>query len=99
MDVILGPVLRLSVIVVDLYMWIVIISVILSWLVAFSIVNLSNRFVYMVGDLTNRLTEPALGRIRRFLPNLGNLDISPIVLLLALFFLKDFLVQLSFKLG
>ncbi len=99
MDVILGPVLRLSVIVVDLYMWIVIISVVLSWLVAFSIVNLSNRFVYMVGDLTNRLTEPALGRIRRFLPNLGNLDISPIVLLLALFFLKDFLIQLSFKLG
>ena len=99
MDVILGPVLRLSVIVVDLYMWIVIISVVLSWLVAFSIVNLSNRFVYMVGDLTNRLTEPALGRIRRFLPNLGNLDISPIVLLLALFFLKDFLIQLSFQLG
>ena len=99
MDVILGPVLRLSVMVVDLYMWIVIISVILSWLVAFSIVNLSNRFVYIVGDLTNRLTEPALGRIRRFLPNLGNLDISPIVLLLALFFLKDFLIQLSFQLG
>ena len=99
MDVILGPVLRLSVMVVDLYMWIVIISVILSWLVAFSIVNLSNRFVYMVGDLTNRLTEPALGRIRRFMPNLGNLDISPIVLLLALFFLKDFLIQLSSKLG
>lgn len=99
MDVILGPVLRLSVIVVDLYMWIVIISVVLSWLVAFSIVNLSNRFVYIVGDLTNRLTEPALGRIRRILPNLGNLDISPVVLLLALFFLKDFLIQLSFKLG
>ncbi len=99
MDMILGPVLRISVLVVDLYMWVVIISVVLSWLVAFSIVNLSNRFVYMVGDLTNRLTEPALGRIRRFLPNLGNLDISPIVLLLALFFLKDFLVQLSFKLG
>ncbi len=99
MDVILGPVVRLSVMVVDLYMWIVIISVILSWLVAFSIVNLSNRFVYMVGDLTNRLTEPALSRIRRFMPNLGNLDISPVVLLLALFFLKDFLIQLSFKLG
>lgn len=99
MDVILGPVLRLSVMVVDLYMWIVIISVVLSWLVAFSIVNLSNRFVYIVGDLTNRLTEPALGRIRRFLPNLGNIDISPVVLLLALFFLKDFLIQLSFQLG
>ncbi len=99
MDMILGPVLRISVLVVDLYMWVVIISVVLSWLVAFSIVNLSNRFVYMVGDLTNRLTEPALGRIRRFMPNLGNIDFSPIVMLLALFFLKDFLIQLSFKLG
>lgn len=99
MDVILGPVVRLSVMVVDLYMWVVIISVVLSWLVAFNVVNLSNRFVYVVGDLANRLTEPALGRIRRFLPNLGNLDISPIVLLLALYFLKDFLIQLSFKLG
>ena len=67
MDVILGPVVRLSVMVVDLYMWVVIISVVLSWLVAFNVVNLSNRFVYVVGDLANRLAHPRYGVPRKYL--------------------------------
>ncbi|MDB4173030.1 YggT family protein, partial [bacterium] len=65
MDVITGPVLRIIVTVVDLYMWIVIIGVVLSWLVHFSVINTSNRFVYLVVDFVYRITEPALGRIRR----------------------------------
>ena len=97
MDVIIGPILRLLDLVIYLYIWVVIISVILSWLVAFSVVNTSNRFVYMVGDFTHRLTEPALGRIRRVLPNLGNLDISPVVLIIALIFLKDILNRIADK--
>lgn len=99
MDVILGPLLRLAVVVIDLYMWVVIIGVILSWLVQFRVVNPSNRFVYMVGDFIHRLTEPALGPIRRLLPNLGGLDLSPLVLILLLYFLKDVLIRLFVRLG
>lgn len=99
MDVILGPLLRLAVVVIDLYMWVVIVGVILSWLVQFRVVNLSNRFVYMVGEFIHRLTEPALGPIRRLLPNLGGLDLSPLVLILLLYFLKDVLIRLFVRLG
>lgn len=99
MDVILGPLLRLAVVVIDLYMWVVIIGVILSWLVQFRVVNLSNRFVYTVGEFIHRLTEPALGPIRRLLPNLGGLDLSPLVLILLLYFLKDVLIRLFVRLG
>ncbi len=87
-----NPFLWLVLTVLDLYMWVVIIGVVLSWLVSFSVVNTSNRFVYMVGDLTFRLTEPALGRIRRFMPNLGGMDISPVVLIVLLIFLQRFIV-------
>ncbi len=94
-----NPFIWLVLTALDLYMWVVIIGVILSWLVSFNVVNTSNRFVYMVGDLTFRLTEPALGRIRRFMPNLGGLDISPVVLILFLIFLQRFLVWGFYSLG
>ena len=74
--------------VVSLYIWILIIHVIFSWLVAFNVLNTQNRFVYSVLDLTYRLTEPFLNKIRRFLPNLGTLDISPIILLLLIWFIE-----------
>ena len=67
-----------------LYSYVVIANVIISWLIAFNILNTQNRFVYVILDFTYRLTEPFLNRIRRFLPNLGALDISPIILLLLL---------------
>lgn len=73
---------------IDLYMWVVIIGVVLSWLVAFNVVNTSNRFVYMVGDFTHRFTDPALRRIRRYIPNIGGMDISPVVLIIGLIFLQ-----------
>ena len=94
MDAILVPMLNILLTVVDLYVWVVIIAVVLSWLVSFKVVNTSNRFVYMVGDFTYRVTEPALRPIRNVLPNLGGVDISPIVLILLLIFLKDVLVRL-----
>jgi len=99
MDVIGGPILRLLVSVIELYMWCVIIGVILSWLVAFNVVNTSNRFVYMIGDFIHRITEPALAPIRRVLPHLGNIDVSPLVLILILYFLQDVLIQLAYKLA
>ena len=71
-----------------LYSYVVIANVIISWLVAFNILNTSNRFVYAILEFTYRLTEPFLNRIRRFLPNLGAFDISPIVLLLLIWFIE-----------
>mgnify|MGYP003388813694 FL=1 len=97
MDVIAVPLLRLLIGLIDLYMWIVIISVIMSWLVAFNVINTSNRFVYMVMDLVYRATEPALNKIRRYMPNLGGLDLSPIVLIFILIFIKDLLFRVLLR--
>ena len=72
--------------ILKLYSYIVIANVVISWLIAFNILNTHNRFVYSVLELTHRLTDPFLNRIRRFLPNLGSLDISPIILLLLIWF-------------
>ena len=75
-----------------LYMWIVIGNAILSWLVAFRVVNTGNPFVHAVGNALYRLTEPALGRIRRFVPAMGGLDLSPLVLLIAIVFVREVLL-------
>ena len=74
--------------ILKLYSYIVIVNVIISWLIAFNILNTQNRFVYALLDLSYRLTEPFLTKIRRFLPNLGTLDISPIILLLLIWFIE-----------
>tara|TARA_B100001540_G_C15645283_1_gene568534 strand:+ start:259 stop:549 length:291 start_codon:yes stop_codon:yes gene_type:complete len=74
--------------ILKLYSYVVIANVVISWLVAFNIINTSNRFVYSILDFTYRLTDPILNRIRRFLPNLGAFDISPIILLLLIWFLE-----------
>ncbi len=76
----------------DIYWWIIIASAIFSWLYAFNVVNSRNQFVGTVGNMLYRLTEPALRPIRRFMPDLGGIDISPIILLLILFFIRQFLV-------
>ena len=78
--------------VIGLFIFIVIGQVVLSWLIAFSVLNTQNRFIYMVGDFFHRATEPALKPIRRVMPNLGGLDIAPIVLILALIFLRRLLI-------
>lgn len=79
--------------VIDIYIWILIASAILSWLIAFGVVNTYNRFVAMVGDALYRLTEPALRPIRSFLPNLGGIDLSPLVLILLLVFARNLLFE------
>jgi YggT family protein len=76
----------------DLYWWVIIASAIFSWLYAFNVVNSRNQFVGSIGNMLFRLTEPALRPIRRFIPDLGGIDISPIILLLILFFLRQFLL-------
>lgn len=99
MQVIIGPILGLIDIVLGLYVWILLFSIIMSWLISFSVVNTNNRFVYVVSDFLYKLTEPALRPIRRFMPNFGGLDISPIILLLAIWFVRDVLRRLAFAIG
>ena len=64
---------------IELYIWLVIIWVVMSWLVSFNVVNTHNRIVYLVGDFLHRITAPALRPIRRIIPNLGGIDISPVI--------------------
>ena len=74
--------------ILKLYSYVVIANVLISWLIAFNILNTQNRFVYSILDLSYRLTDPILNKIRHFLPNLGSLDISPIILLLLIWFIE-----------
>lgn len=97
--VILGPLIEIAMIAIDLYIWAIIIMAILSWLVAFDVINTSNRLVYTIADFLGRITEPALRPIRNFMPNLGGIDISPIILILALFFLQRVLGNLRYELA
>ncbi len=72
-----------------LYMWVIIASAVLSWLIAFNVVNTQNRFVYLVTDALYRLTEPALRPLRRYVPDLGGIDITPVVLILLIIFIRS----------
>ncbi len=94
-----NPILWLILTIIDIYFWIILASVILSWLVAFNVVNASNPYVRQIGNALKRLTEPLLGPIRRRLPDLGGIDVSPIVLLIALQFLGMVVVWLFRNLG
>jgi YggT family protein len=76
----------------DIYWWIIIGAAIFSWLYAFNVVNPRNEFVGMIGNMLLKMTDPALRPIRRFLPDLGGIDISPIILLLLIFFFRQFLL-------
>ncbi|MEE8225863.1 MAG: YggT family protein [Kiloniellales bacterium] len=91
MLIIAEPLIQVILIALELYVYLVVISAILSWLVAFKVVNTSNRMVYMVGDFLYRITEPALRPIRRILPNLGGIDVSPLVLILVIIFAQKIL--------
>jgi YggT family protein len=89
----MNAVLWLILKIIDIYVWIIILQVVLSWLIAFNVVNTNNRFVYMVGDFLYRITEPAMRPIRRILPSLGGIDLSPLVLLLLLIFAERLLIE------
>ena len=80
--------------VITIYLWIIIINAVLSWLVTFNILNTQNRFVFAVLDATYKLTDPALNKIRRFVPTFGSIDISPIILILALMFLRNLVFEI-----
>ena len=80
--------------IINLYIWVLIKNVIMSWLVAFNVLNTSNRFVYSVLDISQRMTDPPLNFIRRYLPNLGSIDISTIILILGLMFLRNLIFEM-----
>ena len=80
--------------IITIYLWIIIINAILSWLVAFNILNTQNRFVFSVLDTTHKLTDPALNKIRRFIPMFGSIDISPVILILILMFLRNIMFEI-----
>ena len=79
--------------VVDLYIFILIASAIMSWLLAFNVLNAYNRVVYLISDFLYRITEPALAPIRRFMPRIGGIDLSPIILILLLVFARNLLFE------
>ena len=87
-----NPVIWLILTLLNLYFWVILITVIMSWLIGFNVINGSNPYVRQISYALHRLTEPLLGPIRRALPDLGGIDISPIVLLLALQFLQYLIV-------
>ncbi len=79
---------------IEIYIWIIIISAVLSWLFAFDVINPRNRFVYMIADITNRLTEPAYALVRQFIPTIGGVDLSPIIIILGLSFLRNLMWEM-----
>ena len=85
------PILLLLYRVIDIYFYILIINIVLSWLIAFNVLNMQNRLVVTILYATNKLTDPVLNPIRRVIPNLGGIDISPIVLVLGLLFIQDYI--------
>jgi YggT family protein len=90
----MNPFLWLITTIIDLYIWILIASAVLSWLVVFNVVNTRNPIVNSVGDFLYRVTEPALRPIRNIMPNLGGIDISPVILIIGLLFLKQLIFWL-----
>ena len=80
--------------IITIYLWIIIINAILSWLGAFNVLNTQNRFVFSILDTTYKLTDPALSKIRRFIPMFGSIDISPVILILLLMFLRNLVFEI-----
>ena len=92
MTVVAYSLARVLVVAIDLYIWVLIAAAVLSWLIAFNVVNTRNDFVRMIAETLYRLTEPVLRPIRNILPDLGGIDISPVILILVLMFLRNLLV-------
>lgn len=95
-NALISSVFELISMVLNFYVWLLVVGAILSWLVAFNVLNTQNQLVHTIGDFVYRLTEPLLKRIRKVLPSLGGLDLSPLVLIFAIMFLQSFLRHLVY---
>ena len=89
----MNSLLGLLIQIIDLYKLVLVVYIIVTWLIAFNIINTSNRFVYSVMEILYRLSEPSLRIVRRFVPTLGNIDISPIIVFILLWFLQNLLIE------
>ncbi len=87
----LVPIINVFDILLGMYWWVIIISVVMSWLVQFNVINTQNRVVYMIGSAVNQMTEPLLRQIRKYVPIFGGMDFSPVILLLALYLVREYL--------
>ncbi|MCB1482481.1 MAG: YggT family protein [Rhodobiaceae bacterium] len=96
MSAIFASLANVILIAIQLYIWLLIASAVLSWLIAFNVVNTRNQFVAAIADFLWRVTEPALRPIRNFMPNLGGIDISPVILILILIFIQGVVARLAF---
>jgi YggT family protein len=95
----MNPFLWLIDTIITIYIWLLIGSAVLSWLIAFNVVNSRNPIVSSIGEFLYRVTEPLLRPIRNLLPNLGGIDVSPVILILALLFLERFIFWIYFRLA
>ena len=86
-------VLDIILLVLQIYIWLLIAAAVLSWLVAFHVVNTRNQVVAMIGDMLYRLTEPLLRPIRSMLPHLGGIDISPVILILLILLVENVIIR------
>ena len=94
----MNPFLWLILTIIDIYIWLLIASAVLSWLIAFNVVNTRNQLVANIGEFLYRVTEPALRPIRNMLPNLGGIDVSPVILIILLLFLKQLILWIYLQL-
>lgn len=97
MDIILIPMIRVIIMALNAYWWAVVIYIILGWLEQFNIINRYNNFVYGIHTFLFRIVEPALVPIRRLLPQMAGVDLSPVVLILAIYLIQGILLQLAIK--
>lgn len=87
----------LTIQIIDFYFYIIIASVISSWLIAFQVINIRNQFVSQIIYLLNQLTDPVFRRVRQFMPNLGNIDLSPIIVIFGMLFLQNLIAEYGYK--
>ena len=99
MIILFSQILMLISTIISFYIWLLIAQAILSWLVAFSIVNTQNKLIYLIGDFLYKITEPTLKPIRKLLPDFGVIDISPVILIIILIFFRDLLYKYALSIN
>ena len=90
----MDPVLKLILLILDYYVWCIIIVAVMSWLTYAGVINTHNRFVSIVGNFLYRITEPVLGRVRRWVPSLGGMDISPVIVILLIWLIQMYIEKI-----
>jgi YggT family protein len=95
-NALIGAFLEITYMLLSFLVWMLIISAVLSWLIAFGVVNPYNRFVNMISDMVGRITEPLLVPVRRLIPPMGGVDLAPMALIFILWFLQSFIRHLAY---